>query len=256
MPKADHSGGFRGYEHGWKPIDVIGFDQRASTFDQYIAQVESYIIKSHDLGAIGIKMYALPWGEPSRNDAKAYFDSLKNGSIKRAVEYADNPLRDYVWDFSIDICQKLGMVIAVHAGFGGDHRYLNPSSLMPVARRHPDVMFDLYHLGYPWVNEAIMLAFANKNVYINLCGVQMISQAMVIDAMRTLVDIIPFDRVIAYGADNFAVEKSYGHLLISKENVSAAFSDVVTQGRLTIENAVDLATKWYYDNPKELYMLS
>lgn len=252
-PKADWSGGMRGYEQGWTPIAVPGFEVPPQGFSGYLECVEEYVNQSHRMGAVGVKMYALPWNVPDRSAAESGFRHVCSGGT--LLEYADNPLRDYVWDFIADICGKLSLVVCVHSGFGGDWRYLRPSSLLPVVRRHPSVHFDLYHLGFPWVNEAAMLGYANANVSLNLCWLHVISQGMVIHAMRMLADMLTPRQVIAFGGDGIMAEKAYGHLLLSKENVAAAFAGIVNEGRMTIENAVDLARRWYYDNPKEIYGL-
>jgi len=252
-PKADGSGGMRGYEEGWTAIAVPGFAVPPQGFSRYLECVEEYVNQSRRMGAIGVKMYALPWGVPDRTAAESGFMHVCGGGM--LPEYGDNPLRDYVWDVIADICGKLGLVVCVHSGFGGDWRYLRPSSLLSVVRRHPSVHFDVYHLGFPWVNEAAMLAYANRNVSLDLCWLHVISQGMVIDAMRMLADILTPGQVIAFGGDGIMAEKAYGHLLLSKENVAAAFAGIVNEGRMTLENAVDLARRWYYDNPKEIYGL-
>ncbi len=255
-PMADHLGGMRGYESGWRGHPVFAPGTVINTLDDYLAAVEDYIARTARAGAVGVKMYALPSHAPSRQDALAAFSALKEGHTPNLKEYADNPLRDYVWDRAISVASELGLVMAVHAGFGGDFRYLNPVHIVPVVRRHPGARFDLYHLGYPFVREALMIARSYPNVWLNLCGVQAESQSVVVDAVYEAADFLPAHKLVAFGADlHISVEKVYGHLVIAKENVSRGLARVVAEGRMSETRAIEMAKGWFYGNPKALYSL-
>ena len=51
-----------------------------------------------------------------------------------------------------------GFVIAVHTGYWGDFRELSPLNIIQLIKRNPEGIFDLYHLGYPWIRESINIA--------------------------------------------------------------------------------------------------
>ncbi len=71
--------------------------------------------------------------------------------------------------------QDLGIVALFHQGT----TRLQPSYIRPcrpihldkVAVDFPDLRIVLSHIGYPWVDEAINVAWRNPNVYIDLAGI-------------------------------------------------------------------------------------
>ncbi len=42
---------------------------------------------------------------------------------------------------------------------------------------------------------------------------------------------------------------------MARENVAQVLGHRIERGLLTRSEAIDLATRWFYDNPKELYRL-
>ena len=71
--------------------------------------------------------------------------------------------------------QDLGVPILFHQGT----TRLQPSYIRPcrpvhldrVAVDYPDLTLVLAHVGYPWVDEAIQVAWRNPNVYVDLSGI-------------------------------------------------------------------------------------
>jgi len=73
------------------------------------------------------------------------------------------------------MAQDLGVPILFHQGT----TRLQPSYIRPcrpvhldgVAVDFPDLRIVLSHVGYPWVDEAIQVAWRNPNVYVDLAGI-------------------------------------------------------------------------------------
>ena len=73
--------------------------------------------------------------------------------------------------------------------------------------------------------------------------------------MDELIDLIPINKIIAFGGDYGVVEKVYGHLIMAKENVAKVLARRIKEGLFSEDEAIELAKKWFYENPKELYKL-
>ena len=191
---------------------------------------------------------------PDRRAALEAYDRLRRGGVDRLP--AQNPLTDYLHDELTAHAGRLGLTVAVHTGYWGDFRELDPQHLIPVLQRHPNVRFDVYHLGYPWGRETLMMAKAFPNVWLNLCWTHIISQRFAQRAIAEALDTVPLHKVLAFGGDyGTPVEKVYGHLVMAREDLAIALGEAVRAGRFTANRAVAIASLWLNENPKELYHL-
>jgi len=241
----------------WKDLASPPFDPQVSvrSLDDYIDAVRRYVLRVKGEGAVGLKMMSNPYGQPSRRDALGAFEALQAGREEALA--IPNPLRDYVVDQTIAFAAEQDMVICVHTGYWGDFRTLDPLHMIPILQRHPAARFDIYHLGYPWVRQALMLGKGFANVWLNLCWTHVISQRFAMDGLDEAIDLIPSNKILAFGGDyGSPVEKVYGHLVMAREDIARVLAGRIERGRLTESQALELARKWFWDNPIELYRLA
>lgn len=239
------------WEGNPRPMDA---SLSVRTLDDLLDANRSYIMQVQTEGAVGLKMKSNPYETPSRRAALDAFAELRTGAS--AALSAGNPMRDYVVDEMIRFAGQRGLVVCVHTGYWGDFRTLDPLHMIPVVQRHPNVRFDFYHLGYPWVRESIMLGKGFANIWINFCWTHVISQRFARDALDEIIDTVPVNKVIAFGGDyHLPVEKVYGHLVMAREDIARVLAGRVERGQMTEGQALDLARKWLFDNVKELYRL-
>jgi predicted TIM-barrel fold metal-dependent hydrolase len=243
--------------HSWESIErpVFAPDARVRTLDDYIEAGRAFIVRMQAGGAPGLKMGSAPYGPPSREAAETAFEGVRKGTL--AIHPLFNPIHDYVIDELIGFAASRGMVIAVHTGYWGDFRERGPLNMIPLIQRHPDARFDIFHLGYPWVRESLMLGKGFPNVWLNLCWDHVISQRMATDALRESLDLLPTNRIIAFGGDYGpeSLEKIYGHLQMAKEDAAEALAERVAARRMSERQAREVAQAWFYDNPRELYRI-
>ena len=237
---ADHRGGFR--------VAAL------RSLDDYLDAAFEYVLTQKERGAVGFKMMSNPYKTPNREEAVQAFEGLSSGSVASLPPV--NPLRDYVVDQLIGFITKQDMVVCVHTGYWGDFRTLDPLHMIPILERHPNARFDIYHLGYPWMREALMLGKGFPNVWLNLCWTHVISQRFVMIALDEAIDLIPMNKLLAFGGDyGLPVEKVYGHLVMAREDIARVLGRRIEDGDMTESQALVLAKKWFWDNPTELYRL-
>jgi len=121
---------------------------------------------------------------------------------------------------------------------------------------HPDTRFDLYHMGMPYVRETAIMGKNFPNVWLNLCWSHIISPKMTMSALDEWIDLVPVNKIIAFGGDYKNVENVYGHLVMARENIAKVLGRRVEEGLLTENGAIEIAQEWFYDNPKGLYELN
>lgn len=222
------------------------------TLDDFTAAVLQYMRSAKKAGAIGFKIDAKTYNPVSRDDASDAFSALMDGRVKELPNI--NPVKNYILDLCFTEAAALGLPVAVHAGYWGDFRNLNPSNLVPAVMKHPDTRFDLYHLGYPYIHEALMMGKAYPNVFINFCWAHILSPQMAQTALDIALELLPINKIIAFGGDYaLPVENIYGHLTLARQNVAAVLARRVCDGRMRASSALDAAKMLFYDNAAELY---
>jgi len=231
-----------------------GIGAKARTLDDYLDLAREGLKMWKSQGVVGIKTASRPYGEPDRGQAIALFDSIMR-SDETLPEL--NPLRSYVMEQLLDMAPELGLVVAVHTGMWGDFRELDPKHMIRIIMRHPKTKFDLYHMGMPWVRETGIIGKNFPNVWLNLCWCHVISPTMTRSALDEWVDLVPINKIIAFGGDyGTPVEKVYGHLVMAREDIAKVLGGRIADGLMTEDEAIYVAERWFHHNPKELYQLN
>ena len=247
----------------WEALAHPGFNPDASvrSLDDYLDTLRAYIIRVKTEGAVGLKIISKPYQQPDRQKALSTFEHLRSGKesspkVSNPIFMAPNPLTDYVIDQMISFATQQDLIIAVHTGYWDDFRKLHPLHMIPILQRHPQARFDIYHLGYPWMRETLMLGKGFSNVWLNLCWVHLISQRFATIALDEAIDLLPMNKLLAFGGDyEKPVEKVYGHLVMARENVVGVLAKRIVERQMTESQAIAIARKWFWENPKEFYGL-
>ena len=101
-----------------------------------------------------VKIVSYPYESPDRSRAAGAFRALLEGNTR-----ADDMLHftGQVFDRCFAFAGKHDFTIAVHSGVWGAFRQSHPCHLISLAQTYPDNRFDLFHLGMPFVREAVMI---------------------------------------------------------------------------------------------------
>jgi len=230
--------------------------EKVKTLDDYLELIRRGLEKWKSEGVVGIKMISRPYHTPDRTQAVALFDKLLRNEEKELMQNDANPLYSFIMEEMLDMAAELGLVVAVHTGMWGDYRELDPQHMIPIIIRHPKTRFDIYHMGIPYVRETAIIGKNFPNVWLNFCWCHVISPKIACMALDELIDLVPINKIIAFGGDyHTQVEKVYGHLVMARENIARALGRRIEDGLLTENEAIEMAKRWFYDNPKELYQL-
>ena len=226
---------------------------KVANLDDYMELMKKGIAKWKAEGAVGLKMASTPNMPPSREAAEKVFSEIMAGEKPQN----SSQLQDFLTNCLIDIAGDMALVVAVHSGMWGDFRTLDAKHMIPVFPRHPNTRFDLYHLSMPSVRDAIVIGKNFPNVWLNLCWCHIISQRMTCSALDECIDMVPMNKIIGFGGDyNRPVEKVYGHLMMAREDIATVLGRRVDKGMMDHDEAVSIAHKWLWDNPRELYKLN
>ncbi len=226
-----------------------------ASLDGYLDAFRRYLARSKAEGAAALKIASFPTQAPDRGEAESLAAGLLDGG--RTTLPGVNALQDYVLDEMVKVATDLDLVVAVHTGYWGDFRKVDPLNIIPLVQRHPRTRFDVYHLGYPWPRQALLLGKRFANVWLNFCWVHAISPRCATAMLEEALDTVPVNKILAFGGDiGHPVEHVYGALVLARRNVARALAGRVGESEMTEAEALEVARKWFYQNPKELYRLN
>ncbi len=226
-----------------------------NNLDDYEAVMEAAVVRWKNEGVVGLKMQSFPYPETSREMAWSAFESLRTGRQQQLPELS--VLYSYLIEKVAEIAARHDLVVAVHTGVWGDFRNLDCKHMIPIVSRHPNTRFDIYHAGIPAFHDIALIGKNFANVWLNLAWAHIVSPAMTRQAMAEWLDLVPVNKILAFGGDYrpSAVDKVIGHLTMARENIASVLAERIVEGTMTEQQAVEIAHKWFWDNPIELYGL-
>jgi hypothetical protein len=159
---------------------------------------------------------------------------------------------DYIVHFFLDRARDRHLVVQFHTGLArlaGS----NPLLLEPLLQGHPDVVFDLFHGGYPWVHEAGALAHNYPNVRLNLTWLPQLSSELTAALIKEYLQVVPQVDRISWGGDCRTVEESHGALLALKQALARSISELVADGYFDLQTGIDAALNILYGAGASIY---
>lgn len=187
--------------------------------------------------------------------AERVFDRVLRGENLTAAER--KPLQDWLLHALFGLAGDLSLPVQIHTGLlegiGNDLRQARPTQLIPIFREHPGVRFDVFHTGYPYGAEIGAIAKMLPNVWVDLCWTHVISQEYAVRMLEEYLEILPSNKILGFGGDYIFVEGTYAHLQFAKENIAETLALRIEKGRLDRSDALGLARRLLYDNPKAFF---
>ncbi len=193
-------------------------------------------------------------------DAASIFEGLLQDRYDGLESPAGRLLEDYLVFACCRAAADADLTIQFHqgmrAGSYGGLEGASPAPLAPLMKAFPDVRFDLSHAGFPYLREGAVLGKTFPNVYLNMSWIHIISPHGARRDLREWLEMVPTNKIIAFGDDLAHVEAVYGHAQMARDNVTHALSDMIVEGLLSETEALDVARAAIYDNPAFIYGLN
>jgi len=239
------------------PADLKGYEEF----------VRHTIQDNQKQGGVAMKFEAayfrsLYFSDPPRERAEAIYAKYHAGGVPAEDEY--RTFQDYIFRVLIDEAGKLQLSVHFHSAVGiGDYFSLrngNPLNLENVLRdpRYSKVNFVLIHGGYPYTLEMIWLTAA-KNVYTDssLVGYYVYPSELK-NILKQWISLYP--EKIMFGSDAFPFNEAVGAeetfwlaVRSARTAVAAALAELVAEGAVSEEKALELARMYLHDNAAKLY---
>ncbi len=229
-------------------------------FEEWLGHFESRFRSYLQAGATGFKSglaynRRIEYSNPTKDEAAMVFKrGLPNSPLAEKTVY-----QDYMMNFLCQMCVKSGVPLQIHAGMhagiGNTLENSKPTLLNELFRRFPDLRVDLFHGGYPWIEQAGLMAKYFPNVYINGCWLTHISPSAFRRALTSWIETVPMSKIFAWGGDHDILEQSYASLILAKDLIVDVLTDLVERNYFDLELALVIAKRILHDNGAEFWEL-
>ena len=233
-------------------------------FGDFREMLREYVDTAESNGAVGLKIgmtarcRPLDFGPHPENEVQASYDFLReeaDGDWQNAETAARlKPFQDAAYWTVFEKAGEAGLPVQVHSGLEfmqpWDGR---PTALIPSLVRFPETKFAVFHGSYPHMAELTGLAKSFANVYLDLAWFHLLSQRQARAWLAEWLDVLPHNKVFAFGGDVFLFFGICSHLEIARENVAAVLAERVADGLYDIDEAEQTARLLFHDNPWETF---
>jgi len=233
-------------------------DAKVHSFDDYLGALDQAFQTVVKANAVGIKsglayQRILFYDDVAKADAeKIFVKGLNNADAQERKKF-----EDFMMHAVCEKCAEYKLPFQIHTGIqAGNYNTITnakPTHLTNLFRKFSDVQFDLFHGGYPYMQEAGLLAKYFPNVYLDACWLAHISPAAYKRGLDEWLEIVPSNKIFAWGGDHGIIEHSYASLKLAKDLVSDVLASKVVSGYFSLKTALSVAEKIMGENAIKVY---
>ena len=207
------------------------FGRGISSFDDYLGWVDFWVAEHKRRGAVAIKS-ALAYerdidvGPVSRREAERIFDTGTRDPREQ------KKFGDFILNLLAQKAAEYGLVFQIHAGLARQATS-HPWRLMWLLDSNPNTTFDLFHVGYPWMDDVLAMASERPNLIVDTCWLPIISPSAAVRVYQEYAEVAYRADTLLWGGDNWHAEESYAAALTFKDCLAKAVADKVEGGYWT-----------------------
>lgn len=243
----------------WQPKKYVMGPSVCPTLDEWCGECEAEFKRVMGQGAGGLKIAlayerSLYFEEVSPAKAEALYSEY---IFKGGEGEFPKPLQDYMMHTVLKLANDNHIVVQIHTGLqegiGHDLSNSNPMNLRNLFRKYPEVIFDIFHMGYPYQKELAVLAKTHPNVYIDMAWANIISPYAVRDALYEMLETVPWNKIFAFGGDYLFYDGVVGHVELARRNVAMVLAKKVDEGELTLGLAEKILAGLLHENAEKIF---
>ena len=236
-------------------------------FEDWLEACEVFLDRMLSKGAVALKsalayLRPLKYTRVTRSDAEKEFDAIwkrRHFPVWEPEAFTmGTRFQDYMMHFIMRLADARGLVVQFHTGLQhGNGNYIqnsDPALLSNLFHTYQGVRFDLFHMSYPFQMTAGVLAKNFPNVYLDMCWGHIISPGSAVAALTEWLELVPANKISAFGGDSSLIDEVYGHQLMARQNVARALAGKVDEGIFDLDRARELARMLLHDNPSSLFL--
>jgi len=244
-------------------------NQSISCLNDWVSCCYMCIQNAIQKGVVGFKLAlaykrSLNFPYVARAEAERDFQDIirnrKDISWEPMAMQVSEKVQNYLLHEILEFVRESRLPIQIHTGLqAGNANFIgnaNPLLLNDLFVQYPEVNFILLHTSIPFTKEASLLVKMYPNVFMDASWVHVISPQDIIIAMQEWAEMLPVNKIMAFGGDLSSLICLYGHQKIARINLMRAFELILNKGVLSMKDAEAIVSSWLTTNPKTIFNLS
>jgi len=194
---------------------------------------------------------------PQERAEPLFAKRLKGESLNPEEQKA---LEDHLFWYAVGKATENNLPVKLHTGYyAGDNRMPlsrllhNAGSACDLCRMSPQTTFVFMHICYPYYEEIITVAKQYTNAYLDMCWAWIINPVASKDFLKKYLVTAPANKIFTFGGDYHPVEPVLGHALIARQGIALALSELVEEGWLSLNDALDLVDPIMHENARRVF---
>jgi len=190
-------------------------------------------------------------------------EPFKKKIERTALSKEENKLlQDHLFWFCVEQADTNNLPVKLHTGYyAGINR-------MPVSRVEknvaqaaelcilsPKTRFMFMHTAYPYGHELISVAKQFTNAHVQTCWAWIIDPVGTKNFLKQYIVTAPSNKIHAFGGDYNVVENVVGHATIARNGIYAALSELVEEGYVEQDDALELVESLMRGNGRRIFDL-
>jgi predicted TIM-barrel fold metal-dependent hydrolase len=111
------------------------------------------------------------------------------------------------------------------------------------------------HICYPYYEELLAVAKHWTNTCVDMCWSWIINPVAAKDFLKKFLVTAPANKILTFGGDYLYVEQVVGHAAIARQGIALALSELVEEGWLSLDNALELVDPIMHGNARRIFRL-
>jgi uncharacterized protein len=250
-------------------LKECGLAEAPATLDLYLQKVVTPTLERHKRGgAVAVKFEAaylrpLTFADVPRTEAERIYSGAR---ALPATEASYRALQDFLFRYIVSECGRLGLAVHIHAAAGAGGYFqiagANPLNLEPLFNdpKLRSVNFAMLHGGWPFTREVAAL-LSKPNVYADFSEQTFMNYPRAVSqVIREWLEYAPEKVLFATDAYPFSEEMSWEEAgwvasTTGRQALGLALTEMLHDGEITRERAVELARMVLRENARKLYKL-
>lgn len=219
-------------------------------YGRYAVAVKSQLAYNRDIDHVPV----------SPEEAEQPFQKILASEVLSPDEM--KKVEDHLFWYTAEKAIEFDLPYKLHTGYyAGENRMPlsrlinNANSACDLCRTKPDATFVFMHICYPYYEEILSVAKQYTNAYIDMCWAWIINPIAAKDFLKKYLVTAPANKVLTFGADYLFVENVVGHAAMARHGITQALSELVDEGWLTLDDALDLVEPIMRGNARQLFRL-
>ena len=171
-------------------------------------------------------------------------------------------LQDHLFWFCVDLADEHNLPVKLHLGYYAGYNTMpvsrvekNVAQAADLCLRSPKTRFMFMHTAYPYGHELISVVKQFSGAYLQTCWAWIIDPIGTKDFLKRYIVTAPSNKIHTFGGDYNVLENVVGHARLARNGIYAALAELVEEGYLPREDALELVEPLLRGNGRNIFDL-